>query len=245
MRVAGEINAACGSCPACLRGNRTHCETRTVLGIVERDGAFAEFLSLPAANLHPVPDGVPDEAAVFTEPVAAALEILEQVRIGVGDRVLLVGAGRLGQLIARVLGTTGCDLTVLAKYPAQQRLLEAAGIRWTAPGNPLPADFDIVVEATGSQAGFETARKHVRPRGTVVLKSTYQGRIEVDFSAVVVDEITLVGSRCGPFDKALTLLESGAVDPLPLIEARYPLARGLEAVARAGEPGALKILIEI
>jgi threonine dehydrogenase-like Zn-dependent dehydrogenase len=134
---------------------------------------------------------------------------------------------------------------VLAKYPVQQRLLDAAGIRWTAPGNPLPADFDIVVEATGSQAGFETARKHVRPRGTVVLKSTYKGRIEVDISAVVVDEITLVGSRCGPFDKALALLETGAVDPLPLIEARYPLARGLEAVLRAGEPGALKILIEI
>jgi len=244
IRVTGEINAACGTCPTCLRGDRTHCENRTVLGILSRDGAFAEYLTLPVENLHPVPAAVPDDSAVFTEPLAAALEILEQISIAPGDRVLLVGAGRLGQLIARVLAETGCDLTVLAKYPAQQRLLELAGIRATDPGREtVRTGFDVVVEATGSQTGFETARKCVRPRGTIVLKSTYKGRIEVDFSAVVVDEITLVGSRCGPFDKALAVLASGAVDPRPLIAGRFPLARGVEAINEASEPGVMKIVL--
>ena len=243
-RVVGEINASCGGCDACLCGDRTHCENRTVLGILDRDGAFAEFLTLPVENLHPVPAGVPDDAAVFTEPLAAALEILEQVPIGSGDRALVVGAGRLGQLIARVLENTGCELTVLAKHPSQQVLLDAAGIRWVTPEAPVAPHFDVVVEATGSQAGFETARKNVRPRGTIVLKSTYKGRILVDFSAIVVDEITLIGSRCGPFDKALAQLASGAVDPRPLIDDRFPLEQGVDALNAAGKPGVMKILIE-
>lgn len=244
VRVVGEINASCGDCAACRRGNRTHCENRTVLGIFARNGAFAEYLTLPVANLHIVPPGVPDEAAVFTEPLAAALEILEQIPIGKSERVLVVGAGRLGQLIARVLAGTGCALTVLAKYPAQRRLLKAAGIAAADPAEPMPSGFDIVVEATGSPAGFETAHRHVRPRGTIVLKSTYAGRIEVDFSSVVVDELTLIGSRCGPFDKALALLATGAIDPRPLIEARFPLEKGVDALNAAEKPGVMKILIE-
>jgi threonine dehydrogenase-like Zn-dependent dehydrogenase len=243
-RVVGEINASCGDCGACRRGDQSHCENRTVLGIFGRNGAFAEYVTLPVENLHPVPSMVPDESAVFTEPLAAALEILEQVSIGESDHVLLVGAGRLGQLIARVLAGTGCYLTVLAKYPAQRRLLESAGIAAADPADSIPPGFDIVVEATGSQAGFEIAKRHVRSRGTVVLKSTYAGRIEVDFSSVVVDELTLIGSRCGPFDKALALLASGAVDPRPLIEARYLIERGLEALNAAGRAGAMKVLIE-
>lgn len=242
-RVVGEINAVCRRCATCLRGDTHHCENRTVLGILNRNGAFAETLALPFENLHRVPPGVPDEAAVFTEPLAAALEILEQVAIGGGDRVLVVGAGRLGQLIARVLAGTGCALTVLAKHPRQQTLLADAGIEAVEPAAALEPGFDIVVEATGSQAGYETARRLVRPRGTIVLKSTYAGRIEVDFSAIVVDELTLVGSRCGPFDKALALLASGAVDPRPMIDGRFPLESGLEALEAAAQPGAMKMLI--
>jgi threonine dehydrogenase-like Zn-dependent dehydrogenase len=171
-RVVGEINAACGACRACHRGDRTHCRNRTVLGIVDRGGAFAEYLVLPAENLHPVPDGVPDEAAVFTEPLAAAFEILDQVEIGAGRRVLLVGAGRLGQLIARVLAATGCDLDVLAKYPAQRRLLENEGIRAIGRDDRAGSEYDVGVEATGSQAGLRLALAHTRPLGTIVLKST-------------------------------------------------------------------------
>ncbi|HUF37079.1 MAG TPA: alcohol dehydrogenase catalytic domain-containing protein [Anaerolineales bacterium] len=243
-RVVGEINAVCGACAACRRGDRSHCEDRTVLGISGRDGAFAEYLTLPFENLHRVPNEISDQVAVFTEPVAAALEILEQIPIGDGVRVLLVGAGRLGQVIARVLAGTGCDLTVVAKYPVQRDLLEAVGIRTADPLKTVGSGFDLVVEATGSQAGFETARRYVRPRGTIVLKSTYAGRIEVDFSAVVVDEITLIGSRCGPFDKALAVLFSGAIDPRPLIDSIHPLELGVDAIEEAGEPGKMKVLIE-
>ena len=215
-----------------------------MLGIVNRDGAFAERLTLPVENLHRVPDTVSDMAAVFTEPLAAAFEILEQVQIGSGQRVLLVGAGRLGQMIARVLHGTGCDLVVLARYPVQRELLAAAGISTARPDETgLPQDFDIVVEATGSPSGFQTARAHVRPRGTIVLKSTYKGTLQVDFSSIVVDEITLVGSRCGPFERALAALAGRRIDPTPLIQAVYPLDEGLEALEKAGKPGALKILI--
>ena len=245
-RVVGEINAVCGDCPACRRGDRSHCRDRTVLGIVNRDGAFAKRLILPIENLHRVPDTVPDTAAVFAEPLAAAFEILEQVRIGSDQRVLLVGAGRLGQMIARVLYETGCDLTVLARYPVQRELLAAAGIPARGPDDHgLTNDFDIVVEATGSQAGFQSARSHVRPRGTIVLKSTYRGSVQVDFSSMVVDEITLIGSRCGPFEPALKALAEKRVDPTPLIQAVHPLSEGLKALDNAGKPGVLKILIGI
>jgi threonine dehydrogenase-like Zn-dependent dehydrogenase len=242
-RVVGEINAACGRCEQCQNGRPTHCENRTVLGIVNRHGALAEYVSLPLENLHPVPENVPDEMAVFTEPLAAALEIREQVHIRPTDRVLLVGAGRLGQLIAQVLALTGCDLRVLARHERQRELLKARGIHPIDEGELQPWRWDVVVEATGSPQGFEVARRAVRPRGTLVMKSTYKGDLTVNFSAVVVDEITLVGSRCGPFEPALRLLESREVDPLPLIEAEFPVNEGLKAVRKAGEPGMLKVLI--
>jgi threonine dehydrogenase-like Zn-dependent dehydrogenase len=242
-RVVGEINAWCGGCEQCLGGRPTHCERRTVLGIVNRDGAHAEYLSLPAANLHPVPDNVTDEAAVFTEPLAAALQIQQQVQVRPGDRVLLVGAGRLGQLIAQTLALTGCGLRVVARHPQQRQLLAARGIRPIDEHQVQPWRWDLVVEATGSPSGFDLARRAVRPGGTFVLKSTYRGEMSLNLSPLVVDEVTLLGSRCGPFAPALRLLESGLVDPTPLVAERFPLEKGRQAYQQAARPGTLKVLL--
>ncbi|MDO9128396.1 MAG: alcohol dehydrogenase catalytic domain-containing protein [Anaerolineales bacterium] len=243
-RVVGEINAVCGECEECQNGRPTHCEKRTVLGIVERDGAHAEYLSLPVANLHRVPDSVPDEAAVFTEPLAAALEIQQQVHIQPTDRVLLIGAGRLGQLIAQTLALTGCDLRVVARHPHQKQLLESRKIRLITEDEIQPRCWEMVVEATGSSSGFDLARQAVRPRGVLVLKSTYRGEASVNFSSLVVDEITLLGSRCGPFAPALRVMANHAVDPSLLIAAHYPLAKAVEAFELARQPGMLKVLLE-
>jgi len=243
-RVTGEINITCGQCRACLAGRRTHCEKRTTLGIRGRDGVFAEYLTLPLENLHCVPDAVDDEAAVFTEPLAAALEIQEQVAIHPGERILLIGAGRLGQLIAQTLALTGCELQVVARHDAQRKLLEAFGIATIAEGEVQAGRWDIVVEASGSAPGFALARQAVRPRGVIVLKSTFKGNSEVNLSSLVVDEISLVGSRCGPFPAALRLLGSGRVQPKPLISGRYPLSKALAAFDKASLPGVMKILLE-
>ena len=243
QRVVGEINAACGTCSTCQAGRPTHCERRTVLGILNRHGTFAEYLSLPVENLHPVPPSVPDEAAVFTEPLAAALEIQQQVQIHPTDRVLLIGAGRLGQLIAQTLALTGCDLQVVARHPIQRQLLSDKQIHLVEPETIPERQMDVVVEATGSEDGFNLARRLVRPRGTIVMKSTYKGVLTVDFSSLVVDEITMVGSRCGPFDPALRLLESRQIDPSPLIVQEYPLEQVLQAYQHARQPGILKILL--
>ena len=242
-RVVGEINAVCGECEQCRNDRPTHCENRTVLGIVNRDGVHAEYTSLPLANLHLVPDSVSDEAAVFTEPLAAALEIQEQVRIQPQDRVLLIGAGRLGQLIAQTLALTGCDLHVVARHSLQKKLLAGRGIKLITENEVQPRRWDVVVEATGSPSGFGLARQALRPRGTLVLKSTYRGEMTVNWSPFVVDEITIIGSRCGPFAPALGLLERGEVDPTILIAGRYPLGRALEAYEDAKKPGMLKVLL--
>ncbi len=242
-RVVGEINASCGECEQCRSGRPTHCEKRTVLGITDRNGVHAEYTSLPLANLHIVPDSVSDEAAVFTEPLAAALEIQEQVHIQPKDRVLLIGAGRLGQLIAQTLALTGCDLRVVARHPHQKALLEARQICLISEDEVQPRRWDVVVEATGSPSGFGLARQAIRPRGTLVLKSTYRGEMTVNWSPFVVDEITIVGSRCGPFAPALRLLEHGEVDPTILIAQRYPLRQALEAYEDAKKPGMLKVLL--
>src|SRR5512132_4143461 len=196
QRVVGDINVSCQKCEQCLQGRPTHCEQRTVLGIVNRDGTFAEYTQLPIRNLHRVPASVPDEMAVFTEPLAAALEIQDQIQIKPTDRVLLIGAGRLGQLIAQTLALTGCNLRVVARHAQQQNLLQARGIRAISEEEIQPWRWDIVVEATGSPSGFDLARRAIRPRGTMVLKSTYKGEMSVNFSSIVVDEIQVVGSRC-------------------------------------------------
>jgi threonine dehydrogenase-like Zn-dependent dehydrogenase len=244
QRVVGEINAVCGKCEACLNGRPTHCENRTVLGIVNREGVFAEYATLPLENLHRVPDTVSDEMAVFTEPLAAALEIGQQIQIKPTDRVLLVGAGRLGQLIAQTLALAGCDLRVFARHAHLQNLLTARGIRLIAEDDIQPRKWDIVVEATGSPDGFNLARKAIRPRGTLVMKSTYKGEMNADFSSIVVDEITIIGSRCGPFAPALRLLERQEVDPTVLISAQYKLGEIVKAFDHAAQSGVLKILIE-
>ena len=243
-RVVGEINAVCGQCEQCLSGRSTHCENRTVLGIINRDGTFAEYTTLPIANLHRVPDSVPDEMAVFTEPLAAALEIQEQINIKPTDRVLLIGAGRLGQLIAQTLALTGCDLRVVARHPHQQKILVERGIKLISEEDVQPWRWDIVVEAMGAPSGFSLARQAIRPRGTLVLKSTYKGEISVNFSSIVVDEINIIGSRCGPFDPALRLMEMGEVDPSVLIAAEFKLVEALQAFERAAQPGVLKVLVE-
>ena len=244
QRVVGEINVACNQCEQCLNGRPTHCENRTVLGIVNRDGTFAEYTQLPISNLHRVPDAVPDEMAVFTEPLAAALEIQQQVQIKPTDRVLLVGAGRLGQLIAQTLALTGCHLRVVARHAHQQDLLKARGIRVMTEDEIQPWRWDVVVEATGSPDGFTLARKAIRPRGTLVMKSTYQGEMSVNFSSMVVDEINIIGSRCGPFEPALRLMESRQVDPTVLITNEFKLGDALKAFERAAEAGTLKVLVE-
>jgi len=243
QRVTGEINVVCNRCEQCLNGRPTHCENRTVLGIVNRDGTFAEFTQLPIANLHKVPASVPDEFAVFTEPLAAALEIQEQIVIKPADRVLLVGAGRLGQLIAQTLALAGCDLRVVARHARQNELLTARGIRIIAEEDVQRWRWDVVVEATGSPTGFELARRAIRPRGKLILKSTYKGEMSVNFSSIVVDEVNIIGSRCGPFEPALRLMESRQVDPTVLIDDEFSLKDGLQAFERAAQPGVLKVLI--
>ena len=243
-RVVGEINVACGACDTCASGRPTHCPDRLVLGILGRDGALAESLVLPAHALHRVPDAIPDEAAVFTEPLAAAARILEQVSIGGGDRALVVGAGRLGLLVAMVLARTGCDLTAVARHDDARRILAACGVRAVSEAEVATASYDLVVEASGAPRGFDLARRAVRPLGTLVLKSTYTESLSLDVSSIVVDELTLVASRCGPFREALGLLESGQLDPTPLIRGRYSLDHALAAFEHAARPGALKVLVE-
>ena len=245
QRVVGEINAVCGTCEACLNGRSTHCENRTVLGIADRNGVFAEYTSLPLKNLYRVPDSVPDEQAVFVEPLAAALEIQEQIKLQKTDRVLLIGAGRLGQLIAQTLALTGCDLHVVARSLRSQQLLTARGINVIAEADIQSQKWDVVIEATGSTDGFTLARRAVRPRGTMVLKSTYAGDMNVNISSIVVDEITVLGSRCGLFEPALRLLEAREVDPSVLISDRYKLNDALKAFEKAAQPGVLKVFLEI
>jgi len=243
QRVVGDINISCGNCEQCQNGRSTHCENRTVLGIANRNGTFAEFTTLPLSNLHRVPASVPDRMAVFTEPLAAALEIQQQIHVQPQDRVLIVGAGRLGQLIAQTLSLTGCDLHVVARHASQQKILVDRGIRIITEEDVHPWRWDIVVEVTGSPGGFSLARQAVRPRGTLVMKSTYKGEISVNFSSIVVDEINIIGSRCGPFEPALRLMEKGQVDPSVLIAEEFGLDEAIQAFERAAQPGALKVLV--
>jgi threonine dehydrogenase-like Zn-dependent dehydrogenase len=227
-RVVGEINASCGRCEACLNGRRTHCERRTVLGIKDRNGAFAEFLSLPAENLHEVPANVPDEEAVFVEPLAAALEIQQQIAITPHDRVVVVGNGKLGHLIARTLALTGCKVLVVGRDTANE---------------VKPGAFDIAIECSGDTSGFAVARAALRPRGTLVMKSTYAGDLTFNASSLVVDEITLIGSRCGPFAPALQLLAERRVEVRDLVDDVFELKDGVAAFEVAQRKGAMKVLL--
>lgn len=244
QRVVGEINLGCGACDLCRRGLTGHCRQRRVLGLKDHDGAFAPYLTLPAANLHAVPPEVPEVFAVFTEPLAAALRVLEAAPVSPEARVLVVGDGSLGLQISWVLALNGADVHLAGHHPEHLALARPQGIA-TYLAADLPAgDYDIVVEASGSPTGLELALARVRPRGTVVMKSTYVGRYPLDPAVLVVPEVSLVGCRCGPFAAALRLLRDRRVDPRPLVDRTFPLARGLEALAWAQRPGVLKVLID-
>ena len=245
QRVVGEINATCGNCHYCLTGQATNCENRTVLGIVNRNGAFAEYLALPVKNLYPVPDSVSTDAATFTEPIAAALEIQEQVTITPQMKVLVVGDGKLCQLVAQTLALTGCDLLAIGRHAEKLANLTAQNIPTGFAEDVTDRSFDIAVECTGNPDGFAIARRALRPRGILVLKSTYANQLSLDISSIVVDEITLIGSRCGPFSKALKLLAENKIEVHNLIQARYYLDEGLAAFKHAQKRGVLKVLLEI
>jgi threonine dehydrogenase-like Zn-dependent dehydrogenase len=249
-RVVGEINCSCWTCATCLAGRPSHCPNRTVLGILNHDGAFADFIAVPQRNLHVVPDAVPDDVAVFTEPVAAAFQIPAQLAIGDHDRVVVLGDGRLGNLCAQVLARLSSRVTVVGKHAEKLALLNG-----TAQGygiiTKLLADIepdhsaDVVVDCTGSPTGLPTALSLVRPRGTIVLKTTVAGEQTMALAPIVIDEVTIVGSRCGPFDRALTALAAGEVSVLSLISARYALSDGVAAVEHARSRPALKVLIDV
>lgn len=243
QRVIGEINVPCGLCPTCRAGRPTHCPQRTALGIRGRDGALAEYCCLPESNLHPIPDVIPDQAAVFSEPLAAACEIVEQVHIRPTDRVAVLGDGKLGLLVAQVLALTGCDLVVVGRHQSKLAILAARGISTELEGQRFASNADIVVECTGQASGFQAARRMVRHQGTLILKSTYHGLVETDLSSLAMDEIQVVGSRCGPFPPALRLLARSWVDVMSLIEAEYPLEEALVAFEHAARRGALKVLV--
>jgi threonine dehydrogenase-like Zn-dependent dehydrogenase len=247
-RVVGEINAGCGECQLCAAGDPRHCASRTVLGIVGRDGAHADFLRLPVTNLFPVPDRVVDEHAVFTEPLAAACGIMERVAIKSSQRVAVIGDGKLGLLCAQAIALSGAAVLLIGKHAEKLRIAERRGIETalTKTAAKRTREFDVVVEASGSPSGFVGALELLRPRGTLVLKSTFQGpgKIdEIDQARLVVDEISIVGSRCGRFQPALDLLKKGAIDIDSLISEEYPLARGVHAMERAGKKGALKVFL--
>ncbi|NPV58160.1 MAG: alcohol dehydrogenase catalytic domain-containing protein [Actinobacteria bacterium] len=245
-RVVGEINCWCGLCPLCIEGKTSHCAQRTTLGISGRDGVFAEYVALPVANLHVVPDTMPLYSAVFVEPLAACFRILEQVHINPKLGVAVLGDGKLGLLAAQVLRLTGCRLLAIGNYPHKLKILDRLGVR-TALQKEIDGGerFDVVVECTGRPEGFELARSLVDPGGTIVQKSTYVESLNVDISRLVVDEIKVVGSRCGPFEPAIRALMRGLVEVQELIDRRFPLEMGLQAFEYAMRDESLKVILEM
>jgi threonine dehydrogenase-like Zn-dependent dehydrogenase len=243
-RVAGEINAACGRCDFCQTNLGRHCPNRTVLGILGRDGAFAEYLSLPDRNLVCLPDSMPNELGVFVEPMAAAYEIFEQVHLGRNERILILGDGRLGGIVGLVLWAEDYEPVIAGHHAEKLELLAALGLR-TDLEQALPSGFDTVIDCTGRQSGFKRALELVRPRGRIILKSTVADPGELNLAPIVINEINLLGSRCGRFGPAVEAIASGKVDPRPLISASYPLAEGIGALDAARNPQNFKILFNI
>jgi len=250
-RVVGEINCSCWTCATCRAGRPSHCPTRSVIGILNHDGAFADFIAVPQRNLHVVPDSMPDDVAVFTEPVAAAFQIPAQIAIDERARVVVLGDGRLGNLCAQVLARLSSNVTVVGKHAEKLALLNRPsrghyGITTTLLADIEPShDADIVVDCTGSPTRLPTALSLVRPRGTIVLKTTVAGEQTMALAPIVIDEVTIVGSRCGPFDRALKALAAEEVSVLPLISARYTLSEGVAALEHARSRPALKVLIDV
>lgn len=243
-RVVGEINIVCGRCDLCLSGLANHCRNRSVLGILKHDGAFADLVRLPAANLHVVPDSIDDDSAVFVEPLAAAFQVLKQVQLDGRKWVTVLGDGRLGLLVAQVLRNAGCPVRVIGKHPDKLSLCE----KWQIRARPLSEikprhDQDVVVDCTGSAAGLELAMQMTRPRGTVVLKTTVANAAPLNYSPLVIDEIQIIGSRCGPFRQAIAALADKSVDVTSLIHRRMKLEQGVEAMDLAARPGVLKVIL--
>jgi alcohol dehydrogenase len=244
-RVVGEINCYCGHCDYCRQGLTTHCPSRTTLGIWNRDGALAEYCALPMRNLHIVPEEVSDPEAVFVEPLAAALEVLEQAHIKPSERVIVLGDGKLGLLVSQVLGLNGCDLSCLGRHEEKLALLRRLDIDARLVGEFAERSADCVIECTGQPEGFAQARALLKPRGRLILKSTYHGQFAADLTGLVVDEIALFGSRCGPFAPALRLLKRHLMQVNALVDSVFPLGDGLAALERAGQKGALKVLVQM
>ena len=243
-RVVGEINCSCWLCETCRSGRPTHCPNRTTIGIANHDGAFADFIAVPQRNLHLVPESVSTDAAVFTEPLAAAFQIPAQLSVNRDDRVVVLGDGRLGNLCAQVLAGICERVLVVGKHPEKLALLQSLGIP-TASQLPQDRAADIVVDCTGSETGLPAAIEIVRPRGTVVLKTTVAGSQQMPWARIVIDEVTIVGSRCGPFDRALAALADGSIRVLPLIAGRFDLSRGVEALEVARSRAVLKVLLDV
>jgi 2-desacetyl-2-hydroxyethyl bacteriochlorophyllide A dehydrogenase len=242
-RVVGEINAACGRCDFCRSGLGRHCSERTVLGILGRDGAFADYLTLPDRNLIPLPDSIPDDVAVLVEPVAAACEIFEQVRLGRDEKILVLGDGRLGAIVASVLRANSYAPVVGGHHPEKLAILAQLGLKVDAEDGLQPG-FDCVIDCTGRPAGFTRAIELVRPRGRIILKSTAAANLAINLAPVVVNEITVTGSRCGRFGPAIELLEAGKIDLQQLISRRYPLDDAIAAFDDARDPLNFKILLQ-
>ena len=243
QRVVGEINFACGACAWCARSLQRHCPTRQVMGILNADGSFAEYLTVPIENLHVVPENVADEEAVFTEPLAAAFEILDQLLLQSDTEVVVFGDGKLGLLCAQVLHSVGARVTLVGKYAEKLALAHRKGIITRQVADWTPRPVDVVVEATGSTLGLTLAMATVRPRGTLVLKSTVAQEHTLSLAPLVINEVTVIGSRCGRFPPALQALAHKQIAVTPLIAATYPLADGIAAMNRAAEPGVLKVLL--
>ncbi len=244
QRVAGEINIVCGRCDLCVAGLSSHCRNRSVLGIQNHNGAFADLVRLPAANLHALPSTIDDDQAVFIEPLAAAFQVLKQIKLDGRKWVTVLGDGRLGLLVAQVLRNANCPVRVIGRHPSKLALCE----KWSIRSRPLDDinprhDQDVVVDCTGSTAGFELAMQMVRPRGTIVLKSTFAAGKPLNLAPLVIDEISIIGSRCGPFREAIRALAQKQIDVTSLIHRRMKLEQGIEAMAIAKRPGVLKVLL--
>lgn len=245
-RVVAEINCVCGRCDMCQRGLSPHCLNRTVLGILGRDGAFADYVTVPERNLYLVPDSLVDEQAVFVEPLAAAFQVLVQCPIDARSRVVVIGSGRLGLLTAQVLGTTACQLTVVGRNREKLERCEKKGIRGIHVDDlHHTKDHDVVVDCTGAPGGLELAMRLVRPRGTIVLKSTYTQSRPINLAPIVIDEVTLLGSRCGPFPEAINALTRGAVEVQSMISKTFPIHQGIQAMAAAKDARNLKIMLRM
>ncbi|GMR04169.1 MAG: alcohol dehydrogenase catalytic domain-containing protein [Thermodesulfobacteriota bacterium] len=244
-RVTGEINIGCGECGYCHAGTGNHCPERSVLGILKKDGAFADYLTLPVKNLHLIPEGVSDEEAVFIEPVAAAFEILEQVEVSWEDKVCVLGDGRLGLIVSQVLFLAYPDLTVVGRHEEKLSIVKKMGIKTALGVKDMGREFDMVVDCTGSGEGFADALGLVRPEGCVVLKTTVSKRGGVDLNRIVIDEITVIGSRCGPFGPAIKALAEKSIDVSPLISKIFPLEEGVEALDYASGNGVVKVLLNV